>query len=294
MPPRHIPLELSDSWEHARAAAGFAPDEVELLLIDDDPSAPLPQWGMHLGPYDTTDDLGKCFTEGQRDEVHKLSFHRHRIIVWTGAPPLPPEIVRALMRHELRHAEQFANDKTVYRLGIMIAVSLGRAYAGKGYAAASIRRLSPHETDANAAASHFVAPIGDFAEARGGNFRVLVTERTPLQPLDSLGKRELAFAALHPDAFIAEARARGHDVRFLLGKLDPAGPALFRRLVEDDELRDLRDRVAGAIPTDERIAAAEDEPARAWGPLRERLAEAQQVAENLVEVASEPRGQVLH
>ena len=290
MPPRLIPPELSDSWARARAAAGFAPDEVELLLIDDDPRAPLPQWGMHLGPYDTTEDLRKCFTEGELDEVHKLSFHKHRIIVWTGAPPLPPEIVRALLRHELRHAEQFANDRTVYRLGIMIAVSLGRAYAGKGNAAASIRRLSPHETDANAAASHFVAPIGDRAGVREGNFRVLVTETTPLQPLDSLGRRELAFAALHPDAFIAEARARGHDERFLLGKLDPAGPALFRRLVDDDELQDLRDRVAGAIPTRERIAAAEDEPAQAWEPLRERLAEAQQLAQRIVEVPPEPRG----
>jgi hypothetical protein len=176
------------------------------------------------------------------------------------------------MRHELRHAEQLAHDKTVYRLGIMIAVSLGRAYAGKG--AASIRRLIPHEEDANAAASQFVAPIGDTAEARGGNFRALVTETTPLQPLDSLGRRALAFAALHPEAFIAEARERGLDVRFLLGKLDPAGPALFRELVAHAELGNLRDEVGAA--------AAESEPAQAWEPLRERLVEAQRLAERIV------------
>jgi hypothetical protein len=176
------------------------------------------------------------------------------------------------MRHELRHAEQFDHDKTVYRLGIMIALSLGRAYGGKG--AASIRRLIPHEEDANAAASEFVAPIGDKAQVRGGNFRALVTETTPLQPLDSLGRRALAFAALHPDAFIAEARDRGLDVRFLLGKLDPLGPALFRELVAHAELGHLRDEA--------RAAAAEGEPAEAWEPLRERVAEAQQLAERIV------------
>jgi hypothetical protein len=271
-PLRTVPSELGEAWTDALAASGFPDDEVELLLVDDDPTARLPQWGLHLGPYDTTQDLAQCLTDGQHVEVQKLGFDKHRVIVWAGEPRLPPEITRALMRHELRHAEQFAHDKTVYRLGILIAVSLGRAYAGKG--AASIRRLIPHEEDANAAASQFVAPIGDKAEARGGNFRALVTETTPLQPLDSLGRRALAFAALHPDAFIAEARDRGLDVRFLLGKLDPAGPSLFRDLVAHAELGHLRDEVE--------VAAAEGEPAQAWEPLRERLAEAQQLAERIV------------
>jgi hypothetical protein len=279
---RPVPAELADAWTDALAAAGLPDDEVELLLVDDDPKAPLPQWGLHLGPYDTTHDLEQCLTEGQRVEIHQLGFDKHRIIVWAGAPRLPPEITRALMRHELRHAEQFAHDKTVYRLGIVIAVSLGRAYAGKG--AASIRRLIPHEEDANAAASRFVAPIGEKAEARGGNFRVLLTETTPLQPLDSLGRRALAFAALHPDAFVAEVRDRGLDVRFLLGKLDPAGPALFPELVANGELGHLRDEVAAAVPTSDGIAT-EGDPAEAWEPVRERLAEAQQLAERIVDAA---------
>ena len=279
---RPVPYELADAWTDALVAAGFPDDEVELLLFDDDPTARLPQWGLHLGPYDTTHDLEQCLTEGQRAEVQKLAFDKHRIIVWAGAPRLPPEITRALMRHELRHAEQLAHDRTVYRLGILIAVSLGRAYSGSG--AASIRRLIPHEEDANAAASRFVAPIGEAAEAREWNFRALVTETTPLQPLDSLGRRALAFAALHPDAFVAEARDRGLDERFLLGKLDPAGPALFRELVANADLGRLCDEVAAAVPTADG-STAEDEAAEAWDAVRERLAQAQQLAERIVDAA---------
>jgi hypothetical protein len=279
---RPVPSEPAGAWADVLAAAGFPDEEVELLLFDDDPTARLPQWGLHLGPYDLTQDLEPCLTERQRAEVDRLEFDKHRIIVWVGTPRLPVEIIRALMRHEVRHAEQFAHDRTVYRLGIVIAISLGRVYSGSG--AASIRRLIPHEEDANAAASRFVAPIGEAADARDGKFGALVTETTPLQPLDSLGRRALAFAALHPDAFVAEARDRGLDERFLLGKLDPAGPALFRELVADGELRHLRDEVAAAVPTSDAIGA-EGEAGQAWEPVRERLAEAQRVAERIVGVA---------
>ena len=279
-PLRSVPPGFSGIWGDALAVAGFPGGEIELLVVDDDPKARLPQWGLHLGPYDSARDVEQCLTEAQCGEVRTLCFDRHRIILWAGAPRLPREIIRALVRHELRHAEQFARDKVVYRLGIMIAASLGRVYTGNG--ASSILRLLPHEEDANAAASRFVAPIGETAAARDATFGALMTETTRLRPLDSLGRRTLAFAALHPGAFVDEARARNLDWRFLLGKLDRAGTTLFRALVEHDELRALLDEVAAAIPTDDMIAA-EREPAKAWEPLRERLAEAQELAEHLVE-----------
>ena len=61
-PLRPVPSELVEAWTDALAAAGFPDDEVELLLIDDDPTARLPQWGLHLGPYDTTQDLAQLRT----------------------------------------------------------------------------------------------------------------------------------------------------------------------------------------------------------------------------------------
>jgi hypothetical protein len=278
-----VPADLRELWDDALRDAGFTHADVELQLFDGDPTAPKPQWGMHLAPEDTTHDLDDHFTDAQRDAVDKLNLYKHRVVVWLGAPRLPGKIIQALMRHELRHAEQVDHNNWVYRIGIMTAVSLGRVYAGKGDGSASVRRLIPHEADANAAATQLVAPVGDAAGARDGNFRPLVTETQPLRRLDTLGRRTLAFAALHPEAFVAEARARAPSERLVLEELDPDAPALFAKLVADEKLTALRDGVAAAIPSADAIAAAGAEPAAAWQPLRERLAVALARAEELLE-----------
>jgi hypothetical protein len=257
-----VPADLRELWDYALRDVGFTRADVELQLFDGDPTAPKPQWGMHLAPGDTTHDLDDHFTEAQRDAVDKLNMYKHRVVVWLGEPRLPGKIIQALMRHELRHAEQVDHNHWVYRIGMMTEASLGRVYAGKGDGSASVRRLIPHEADANAAAKELVAPVGNAARARDGNFRPLVSETQPLRPLETLGRRTLAFAALHPDAFVARARALVGSERLVLEALDPDGPALFAKLVADDELTALRDHVAAAFPSADAIAAA-GAPARA-------------------------------
>jgi hypothetical protein len=278
-----VPEDIDALWLAALDHAGYSRGDVELMLFDGDPTAREPQWGMHLGPSDTTHDLERVFTDAQREAVDELNPYKHRVMVWIGDPRLPPKVTQALMRHELRHAQQFSANEIVYRIGIMTVVSLGRAYAGKGKGAVSIRRFAPHEADANAAASQLVRPAGDAATAaRDGSFRPLVTSTDALRPLDELGRRAIAFAALHPDAFATEAQARGASERLLLEELDPSGPSLFQQLRDDEELTAQRAAIAAAIPTADAIAAAGEEPARAWAPLRERVGAALQRAGMLV------------
>jgi hypothetical protein len=290
LPLEPVPAELDALWNEALADAGFTRGEVEFLLFDGHPTAPALQWGLHLGPGDTTHDLEHCFTEKQRDAVDKLNLYKHRVVIWVGDPRLPPKLIQALMRHEMRHAEQFAADETVYRIGIMTLVSLARVYAGTGAGATSIHRFAPQETDANAAATQLVAPAGDAGEARDGEHRSLVTATDPVRPLGELGLRTLAFAALHPEAFVAEAQYRRIAVQWALGQLDPDGPALFQLLRDDAELTGLRAAIVAAIPTAAAIAAAGDQPARAWTALHEQLAAGLRRAEELLGVSRTSAG----
>lgn len=243
------PEDLEALWLEALADAGFDRGDVELILFDGDPTAPDPQWGMHLGPYDTTHDLDHCFTADQRDAVDKLNLYKQRVMIWVGDPQLPAKIIQALMRHELRHAQQFSANEIAYRIEIMTLVSLGRVYAGKGKGAVSVRRLAPHEADANAAASGLVGDVGEDADASNGNSRPLVRSTDPVRGLNQLPLRALAFAALHADAFVAEAQARHLSERLLLEQLDSGGPALFQRLRDDAELTELRSAMAAVMPT---------------------------------------------
>jgi hypothetical protein len=138
-----------------------------------------------LGLGDSTHDLESSFTEEQRDDVDKLNLYTHRVAIWIGDPRLPPKLIHALMRHELRHAEQFAANETVYRIGIMTLASLGRStrhgcrrHLDPPLCAAGGGRRRHRDTARG--------PAGDAGEARRGERRSLITAMDPVRPLGEL------------------------------------------------------------------------------------------------------------
>jgi hypothetical protein len=143
----------------------------------------------------------------------------HRILIRTGGSDLE---VMALLRHELRHAEQYEHDEHLDRIAGVLAKGLLGMY-GDTVAFRILYAATPTERDANAAAGAFVAKRGTDRERRDLVARhqtLLGAGSAPLDPT-TVRDRTLAWGVvLYPEMLngagelAREDGATGIDERF--------------------------------------------------------------------------------
>lgn len=163
----------------------------------------------------------------------------YRIVVFTERTV---EGIAAALRHELEHSLQ--RDAHGQRLlevhGVAEAVICERVggLPGGGF----LYQVIPDEMDANAAAAIFVREhfgvdrIDELLRAGdsdGGAFRSLVGP----SPRNTLPERMVRFLATFPDLCVTWAERQGFAFDTLLDMHWRGAGELWRRLVEDDDLR---------------------------------------------------------
>jgi hypothetical protein len=188
------------------------------------------------------------------------------------------------MRHELEHAVQQRRygdaSWTVYERTIAAIGSQYDSRPGSG----CIYNAVPVERDANAAsAAHVVPTYGPLAkEILEGEHSVLLRSPEGPLPLDSLGLRSLAFAAVHAQAFEAELAEHSEAVGGVFDELVSDAPARWALIAKDVVVRSLANESLRSIPSDAAVTDAGSMPATAWYPVRDRLLDAYEHALALI------------
>jgi hypothetical protein len=90
-------------------------------------------------------------------------------------------------------------------------------------------------------------------------------------PLDSLGLRSLAFAAVHAHAFEAELAEHSETLEEVFGEVVSDALARWKHVANDAVVRALANGSIDAIPGNASVADARSMPAAAWYPARDRL-----------------------
>jgi len=268
-------------WLAAVEAAGLDVEDVEVELVAANPEGE--HWGFALAPGDSSAGLGPehGLTEDVLHAIDALDPDKHRVVVFLGSPRLPNYVILALMRHELRHVEQSA-DNDCYRIGMLAVRALEHELGGTGPGGRSLGRDVPHEQDADSAAVALVGEHSDALDILDGNFRGLLTQPRSLESIASLRPRVVAFFALYADGFKAAANEMGWTTEWVLNHFSPEAHDIYARVAADEEVNRLRVTVSEAIPTTEMIEAAGTRPADAWAQAHARLVEAQRHAERMV------------
>jgi hypothetical protein len=140
----------------------------------------------------------------------------------------------------------------------------------------------PHEQDADSAAVAIVGEVDDASAIRNGNFRGLLTQDRPLEELDGLRPRTVAFLALHPYGFAKAAADICMTPKSVLDLLGPSASASYAAASSNEALSRLRACLNAAVPREDAIVAAGERPADAWHAAQQKLDEAQRLAEKLV------------
>src|SRR5438309_8631678 len=273
--------DVHELWLAAVEAAGLDVEDVEVELVAANPEGD--HWGFTLAPGDSSVGLGPehGLTEDVLHAIDALDPDKHRVVVFLGSPRLPDYVILALMRHELRHVEQSA-DNECYRIGMLAVRTLEHALEGAGPGGMSLGRDVPHEQDADSAAVALVGEHSDALDIVHGNFRGLLTQPRPLESIASLRPRVVAFFALYANGFKAAANEMCWTTEWVLNHFGSEAHDIYERIAADEELNRLRVAISDAIPTTEIIEAAGTRPADAWAQARARLIEAQRHAERMV------------
>ena len=272
-------MVVDDLWRIALADATLGVDPVQLAFPG--PPPPRAGWARHFPPGSTA-GLGSPYGFDEVQAVDDPTVRQlHRILLYQHDDE---RVVLGMMRHELEHVDQAEASMAVYEVAEMVRDSLEPIYwplrlPGSG----AIYNALPNERDANRASARLVAKrFGDPLEAlRFGDHGSLFREPPP-ETGESLGRRLLAFASLHPQAFEQEVTHRGRDLARTLGAVEANGGRLWRGLIADPELVEARQRVQAAIPSRAAVDAAGARPAAAWQQLVDELAAGERRALRLI------------
>lgn len=260
---------IDQIWRLARENAAFSADEVHVYVL---PGAKRGEyWAMYFKPGDwLVFDENFPFSSNQLDDANGSALMLHRVAVYAGAQE--PEVA-GLMRHELEHAVQQRHygdaSWLVYERTLG---ALGRRY-GNRPGSGVIYNSVPVERDANAAAAaHVIPTYGPLPEAvLEGEHSVLFRFPEGPLPLDTLGLRSLAFAAVHADAFEAELAAHSDALEDLFDEVVDHAVERWGRAANDALVQTLARQSVDAVPPDAAVTSAASLPAVVWYPARDRL-----------------------
>lgn len=271
---------IDEIWRLAREDAGFSPDEVSVYVL---PGAKRGDYGaMYFKPGDRLVlDQDFPFSDNQLDDANRRALIKHRVAVYAGVQV--PELA-GLMRHELEHAvQQRRYGDGSWRIYVRTLGALSRQY-GNRPGSGTIYNSVPVERDANAAAAaHVIPTYGPLPQAiLQGEHSVLFRFPEGPLPLDLLGLRSLAFAAVHADAFEAELSDQSDSFEEVFDEVVPDALARWERAAMDALVQDLARESVDAIPSDASVACTRAVPAVAWSTARDRLLAAYERAQTLV------------
>jgi len=271
---------LDEIWRLARVDAGFAPEDVRVYVLRGVKHGDY--WGMYFKPGDRlVFDQNFPLSVDQLNDANGTGLTRHRVAVYAGVQEAE---LAGLMRHELEHAAQQRRygdaSWTIYERTIG---ALSRRYDNRP-GSGSIYNSVPIERDANAAsAAHVVPTYGPLAQAiLDGEHAVLFRFPEGPLPLDSLGLRSLAFAAVHASAFEAELAENSETLEEVLGGVVSDALERWKHVATDAVVVSLANESLDAIPSDASLAGAGPMPATGWYRARERLLAANERALALI------------
>ena len=266
--------EIDELWRIACEDAGYDPEgddrDTPMLLIASKASIARDERNAYFDPGAEVTAKHLPLTD---DELRRLreAEGRHRIAVAADADEA---VMLALMRWGLEHACQFDEGRALMHFYGYVLDTLGNMYGPVGAGSVLIGNLIPGEEDANAASAALVT------RTFGPQFGRL---HGPFGPLfrpaekgshESLPKRMVAFASLHPEAFLNYAAASAYLRDSYLRDVDNDGPAWWEALLADHDLRCFRSLIPYFTPTPDEIESA-PAPVEAWRPLAELLRRAQ-------------------
>jgi hypothetical protein len=236
---RQLPPEVEEVWLAALADAAIDADDALLYLLDGES-------GDGYGARYLYRHM-RIDADGEPEEIQPLlddlndeqSIDAYRVVVFTERTI---EGIAALVRHELEHARQRdAHRQRLMELHAM-AEEVIRERVGGLAGGGFLYQVIPVEMDANAAAAQFVR--GRFGSERidallqagdkdGSAFRSLVGP----PPIETLPERMIQFLATVPDLCQLYAARTDFSFPTLLDVHWRGAGRIWRRLVEDDELK---------------------------------------------------------
>jgi hypothetical protein len=262
--------DVEELWNQATTDAGF--NEADQAYCYPLPGRPgFGYWAMYFDPGRNV-EVGPEFplSPDQATNANKTHLQSHRVVVFAGVTR--PELA-GLMRHELEHARQYqVLGELGFRVYARTRDALGDLYGG-GAGSAAIYSAIPMERDADAAAAaHIRAIFGevDPTISEGEHAQLFRHPEGP-EPIDGLGRRSLAFAAVHGTVFGSWVSTNGETVTGLFASLVEEAEERWRTIVHDEEVKRLASQSLSAVPTDAEIVAAGDRPASAWARSRDLL-----------------------
>ena len=267
-------------WRLACDDAGFAEDEVRVYVLPGTPQGG--PWAMYFKPGDwLVFDENFPFSPNQLDDANGWARGKHRVAAYAGVHEAE---LAGLMRHELEHAiQQRRYGGASWRIYERTLGALLRKY-GRARGSGTVYNSVPVERDANAAAAaHVIPTYGPVSpQILNGEHSVLFRFAEGPLPLDSLGFRSLAFAAVHADAFQAELADHSETVEEIFEGLVDNASRCWERAANDSVVQTLANQSLGAIPTEDLIARAGATPADAWHEARDGLLSAYERACSVV------------
>jgi hypothetical protein len=276
-------------WHLACADAEFADDQVVFLPYTRDPGGAVPGASFHPPGVLPSAELSELLDSHAAEQMD-WELARCRI---TCCVSIDDRLIAPVLRHELEHARQWqrgGGNPTFELVGLTERILNRAGYAGLP-ASGQIYTVSPHERDANGAASRFIRRlIGDdeadlFAGERGldpGLFR----RRPEPEPPDTLARRLICHAAAWPDT-AESAYQLDQDLPKMLDRALPGGSDLWRRMRDDSTLRMLVEEVGRTFPTKNSLDGIA-RPEKAWQSHKRAVIAAYEYAMGL---AASPQGE---
>jgi hypothetical protein len=282
-------LTVRHLWRLACGDAGVADGDVVFLPYTKDPAGTMYPASFHP-PGDVASSALHNLLDADAAKAIDWQTSKRRIAVWVG---MDDRAIAPVLRHELEHARQWqlGGGTPTFRLAAAIQRVLDACYGDLPYSG-QIYNLSPHELDANGAASRFIRKLhGDEQADSLANDPQLDTglfRRRPVpEPPDTLPTRLICHAGVWPDC-TEEVFSQVGNLMGLLGSASPGGPELWSRLGEDPTMQQLVEDVRRTIPTKVDIESAAS-PQDGWLPHKTSIIAARDRARSLADLQPTPR-----